>query len=263
MGLGSTSSMAATSWALDTCGQLTAGSTIGAATNIGNSYQCAAAAGTNKVTVTAYGSTTAGGTTYGTASVIQNGASYGFGVGTQPENGSSATPSQHTMDNDPASGAADLILLKFDTAVALGSVTLGYSTNDNDFTIMAYTGSGGPTITGKTMSTLTTGGAASGWALIQNVGDGAPDAGSGDVFNDTTKAVNSANVTASWWLIAAYNASFGGSGIATPDTLLDYIKVMTVASKDVYKAPEPTSLALVGLALAGAAGIRRRSKKSA
>lgn len=265
MGMAATSSMAATSWGLDTCATTLQANGTGQQTtnsgNFGNSYKCAAASGvnTNNVTVTAYGAqTTSGGTSYNTGYLTQWGAGSGFGVASRNE-GLSAGQPEHAMDNNPAS-VPDLILLKFDTAVALGQVTLGWTQNDADITVMAYTGAGGPTITGKTAATLTTGGAAAGWKMITNYGDVdtayTPTSASGS----NVVYVNSSNVTSSWWLISAYNSSFGGGTLDTYN-LTDYVKFMSVASKDV-KVPEPASLALVGLALLGVAGTRR-IKKSA
>lgn len=262
LGLGSASSMAASSWALDGC-------TNQQATNsgtFGNTYKCGVTSGTaNNVTVSAFGAyTVSGSTTYATAFLKQNGGSYGFGVASRNE-GISVSAPDHSMDNNPANGVPDLILLKFDTAVALGSITLGWSQNDADITLMAYTGAGTPTIAGKTAANLRSTGAAGGWSMVSNYGD--TDTSSATLYGSSgtdIRYVNGSSTVSSWWLISAYNSGFGGG---TLDNFTDYVKLLSIASKDIPstggKLPEPTSLALVGLALVGAAGARRKSKKSA
>jgi len=155
------------------------------------------------------------------------------------------------MDN---SGAKELIAFHFDTAVALDKIILGWTQNDADITVMAYTGAGAPTIAGKTVGNLATG-----WALIENSGD--VDAGSGDTggtaASDTnlTRTVNGNNVVSSWWLISAYNVGYGGG---TLDNLSDFVKILSISSKDVTKVPEPGSLVLLSAGLLGLVAVRRR-----
>ncbi|MDP2370733.1 exosortase-dependent surface protein XDP1 [Rhodoferax sp.] len=199
--------------------------------------------------------TTGSGSTFAAATLETSGAGSGFRVKAA---GESTDSPQHAMDN---SGATKLIAFHFDIAVALDKIILGWTQNDADITVMAYLGAGAPSgfIQGKTVSNLTTGGVASGWALIENSGD--VDAGSGDTggtpasSTDITRTVNGGNVVSSWWLISAYNVGYGGG---TLDNLSDFVKILSISSKDVSKVAEPGSLILLSAGLLGLVVVRRR-----
>ena len=247
------SAMAATTWNFSTCNGTAGNQASTNSGDFGNSWSCAGVTGSNKVTVSGWGGSSSA-TGFQTAFVSPQGGS-GFGLASQYE-GKSATSPDHAADNDPVSLVPDLFVLKFDSAVALDKVTLGWNKNDADFTLMAYTG-GTLTVKDKNASNLATGG---GWSLVQQVGNQGVTQADASTSVDVERTVNNGSnpVTSSWWLVSAYSASYNNS--TALDTKLDYFKLFSVASKDL---PEPGSLALFGLGLVGVLASRRRSQKAA
>ena len=223
-------SFAASTWTLNNC-------TICTGTN-----------GAGNVSVTAFGVDNAAGSTYAAATVGLNGAS-GLGVLSGGESG----PPEHAVDNNTRT---DALLLNFGTQlVDLDAVQIGWKQGDADISLFRYTGgAAAPTVTGLTIAGL----AGAGWTLVGNYAD---------LAVNIDKSVNTNNTASSWWLVSAYNSSFGtttsdGSAVTGGGSVagtLDYFKFLSVTgTPKTSKVPEPGSLALFGLGLVGLVASRRR-----
>lgn len=219
--------------------------------------------GTNN-TLRAEGYAAAAGSAYvrGTLS-DQGGSGLGFTA-----SGEVTAPPQHGFDNN---GQNELLLLNFGTnRVVVTGVALGWSFNDSDLSLLRWTGSAAPTTLlsgGVTTASLL----ASGWALVGSADlDGSSSTGQtfGQNSIGTGLAANAAN-SSSWWIISSYFGPTTGN----LDAHNDYFKLLAIHTTCVSNStggacntpprndvPEPGSLALAGLALAGLAVSRRRKK---
>jgi hypothetical protein len=183
--------------------------------------------------------------TFRTAGINQQGTGSGFGVYNQTETPYAGSP-QHALDN--ATPGIDLLLLQFSAAEILKRVTIGWSGTDGDFQVLRWTGLNDLTtvqnsISGKNAANMLS----SGWQLVSSV-----DGAGGISTPDQNYAVNTGNLSSSYWIVTAYNSAFGGSSMTTGN---DAIKILGVSTG----ISAPGTLALAGLGLLGAAFLRRRS----
>lgn len=178
----------------------------------------------------------------------------GIGVG-----GESSSNGEHSLDNK---NGYEVALLSFNQQVRLESVTAGWTQTDSDIFVMAYTGSGSASaaLDGGNFATL----ASRGWTLVGNY----------STIGTTTKSLGTTSgafedTYSSFWLIGAGGFTVN-SGVSNADSKYDYVKIATVGGTvkpttpgGGTPVPEPGTLALAGLALAGVAGVRRRRTAAA
>jgi len=184
------------------------------------------------------------------------------------------TEPNHALDN--AGSYTEGVLLTFSAATILTGIDLSYISGDADISVFRYTGTTAPTAltsTGAGLSAMNT----AGWQLVGNYANLTQDSTSPYAYNlingatdsdsgsGVTPTASSSSVGSSWWLITAYNTSYGsGSGLSQGD---DYFKLLSVAGTTCgtgtkpcgpSKVSEPGSLALAGLAMVGVFYSRRR-----
>ena len=220
-------------------------------------------AATAKITSAAAYATTGSSSTFATATLSdQNGS--GLGVSASGE--STGSP-QHSMDND---GATELMVFQFDKNIILDKVVLGWTYGDADFSIFRWAGNTAPTLS-NALAGKTASGLAATWSLVGNyAATGGPTGNTTADVNaravDVTVDVNAGNASSSWWIISAYNQSYGGTLSGTNTTTgMDYMKVLAFVSQSPVTppgndVPEPGSFALMGAAFAGWFMTRRRAK---
>lgn len=244
---------AQSTWNLSAAGCTVVGS--GAGTTAGCSQ------GVTNANVSGWANTGAGGM-YARATITDQGTS-GIGMLSGTETGS--VP-DHAMDSN---GNQELVLLSFGTdKVSLSQVKTGWSQNDTDIAVLRWNGATGPDLSSMTTTGGTTGLIAKGWQLVASGDLDGVAANTNAVYGTGTLNIAAGAASSSWWIISSYF-----SGNAALDAHNDYFKLLSFtgtctggvgaggACGPGGQAPEPASLALVGVALAGVFGARRAKKQ--
>ena len=174
--------------------------------------------------------------------------------------------------NSGCGGSIEALYLNFGTSkINLSNIGIGFNGGDADLSVWAWTGAGGPnmltqTAAGSTTTGGTTAAAMAGWTLVSNNDFGA---GTG------TQATNG-TLYSSYFLVTTYFGAASGGLTAGNDSFKLNSFTAGVCSGTLTggtggngstctpgtSVPEPTSLALVGVAMLGVTAARRRTKKA-
>ena len=178
---------------------------------------------------------------------------------TAPLTSETTSSPEHSMDNYRN---IEYLLYSFAAPVSLNQVTLGWTQpasgtppGDSDISVLAFGSAGGP---GLTSGTRTYSGlVGNGWQVIGNYSNVCPSTGCGP----SSVAINSGDVSSSYWLIGAYNSVFKPAGTTAWTTGNDYVKLLSVAGNvrpPQGQTPEPSSMLLFGIGLLALTSLYRR-----